>query len=241
MVCTLKHLSLCSEMEALYLFNPENDMALACGDPYYMAPASARRMAAELSVLPAWYAEQGGTVWLDSALRMKTMERQSFLPPSVNWTSEFLPIYNKVIPWGWNPSLVRRLQEAGFPDTAYPSVERMKRIRQISGRQTAVKVLRRLCRHIGGNIPTLGEAFVLSSTEKVKAFVLSHPRALLKAPWSGSGRGIQYVSGSFTIPLEGWIRHILTTQHEVIGEPFYDKLLDFAMEFLQTSGDRYIL
>lgn len=50
MVCTLKHLSLCPEMEALYLFNPENDMALACGDPYYMAPASARRMAAELSV-----------------------------------------------------------------------------------------------------------------------------------------------------------------------------------------------
>ena len=45
----------------------------------------ARRMAAELSVLPAWYAEQGGTVWLDSALRMKTMERQSFLPLSVNW------------------------------------------------------------------------------------------------------------------------------------------------------------
>ena len=39
MVCTLKHLSLCPEMEALYLFNPENDMALACGDPYYMAPA----------------------------------------------------------------------------------------------------------------------------------------------------------------------------------------------------------
>ena len=71
----------------------------------------------------------------------------------------------------------------------------------------------------------------MSSTEEVKAFVLSHPRALLKAPWSGSGRGIQYVSGSFTIPLEGWIRHILTTQHEVIGEPFYDKLLDFAMEF----------
>ncbi len=27
---------------------------------------------------PAWYAEPGGTVWLDSALRMKTMERQSF-------------------------------------------------------------------------------------------------------------------------------------------------------------------
>lgn len=159
-----------------------------------------------------------------------------FLPLSVNWTSEFLPIYNKVIPWGWNPSLVRRLQEAGFPDTAYPSVERMKRIRQISGRQTAVKVLRRLCRHIGGNIPTLGEAFVLSSTEEVKAFVLSHPRALLKAPWSGSGRGIQYVSGSFTIPLEGWIRHILTTQHEVIGEPFMISFWILPWSFCRRVG-----
>ena len=85
MVCTLKHLSLCPEMEALYLFNPENDMALACGDPYYMAPASARRMAAELSMLPAWYAEEGETVWLHSAQRMKTLEGQSFLRLSVNW------------------------------------------------------------------------------------------------------------------------------------------------------------
>lgn len=55
-----------------------NDMALACGDPYYMAPASARRMAAELSMLPAWYAEEGGTVWLDSAQRMKQWKDNLF-------------------------------------------------------------------------------------------------------------------------------------------------------------------
>ena len=52
MVCTLKHLSLCPEMEALYLFNPENDMALACGDPYYMAPASARPVSYTHLTLP---------------------------------------------------------------------------------------------------------------------------------------------------------------------------------------------
>ena len=48
----------------LYLFNPENDMALACGDLYYMAPASARKMAADLSALPGWYAGDGATVLL---------------------------------------------------------------------------------------------------------------------------------------------------------------------------------
>lgn len=82
----------------------------------------------------------------------------------------------------------------------------------------------------------MGEAFVLSSLEEVEHFVLSRPRALLKAPWSGSGRGIQYTSGTFPPPLKGWVRHILTTQHEVIGEPFYDKLLDFAMEFFAGDG-----
>ena len=102
--------------------------------------------------------------------------------------------------------------------------------------QTAVRVLRNLYGQIGGDIPALGEAFVLSSIEEVELFVLSHSRALLKAPWSGSGRGIQYTSGSFPIPLKGWTQHILTTQHEVIGEPFYDKFLDFAMEFLADEG-----
>ena len=29
----------------------------------------------------------------------------------------------------------------------------------------------------------------------------------------------------------------LTTQHEVIGEPFYDKLLDFAMEFFADEWE----
>lgn len=227
MVCTLKHLSLYPEMEVLYLFNPENDMALACGDPYYMAPANARRMATELSALPAWYAEPGGAVWLDSPLRAKIIKKQFPLPLPVNWVSEFLPIYNKVCPWGWNPSLVRRLQEAGFSVTAYPSAERMNRIRQLSGRQTAVKVLRNLRR----SVSTVGEAFVLSSIEEVESFVFSHPRALLKAPWSGSGRGIQYTLGVFPSPLKGWAQHVLATQHEVMGEPLYDKLLDFAMEF----------
>lgn len=36
MVCILKYLFLCLEMEVFYLFNLENDMVLVCGDFYYM-------------------------------------------------------------------------------------------------------------------------------------------------------------------------------------------------------------
>lgn len=40
----------------MYLFNPENDLALANFTPNYTPPASAIRMAEELVVLPIWYA-----------------------------------------------------------------------------------------------------------------------------------------------------------------------------------------
>lgn len=46
----------------IYYFNPEHDMAMANFTPYYKAPAEIKRMAADMSVLPAWYAEKGGWV-----------------------------------------------------------------------------------------------------------------------------------------------------------------------------------
>lgn len=225
-------------METLYLFNPENDMALACGSPYYVAPAGVRRMAAELSVLPAWYAEPGGTVWLDDARRAEVLARQLPFALPVDWTVECPPVFGKVLPWGWNPSLAHRLQEAGFPAGAYPSAEHMRRVRQLSGRQTAVGVLCELRKRLPGSVPVVGEAVVCASAEEVERFVLSRPCALLKAPWSGSGRGIQHTSGVFPPPLRGWVRHVLVTQHEVVGEPLYDRVVDFAMEFrAESSGE----
>lgn len=249
-------------MAVLYLFNPENDMALACGDPYYMAPANARRMAAELSALPAWYAEKGASVWLDTTHRLKIIKEQFPLQLSVNWVTELssLKIYNKVRPWGWNPALIRHLRDAGISVEAYPTAERMHRIRELSSREIAVEVLRR-CRNYAlldsvsgdgsfsntlsacgaGRLPpitTIGESFILSSLQEVETFVLSHSEALLKAPWSGSGRGIRYTSGTFSAPLKGWVEHILTTQQRVVGEPFYDKTIDFAMEFFSDTEGR---
>ncbi|NLX66059.1 MAG: hypothetical protein GXZ19_04695, partial [Bacteroidales bacterium] len=39
----------------MYLFNPENDLALANFSPNYTPPASAIRLAEELAALPIWY------------------------------------------------------------------------------------------------------------------------------------------------------------------------------------------
>ncbi len=60
--------------KALYIFNPEHDLALASGETNYMAPASARRMASELALLPMWYAEEGSAVLAPSAYNLGLFE-----------------------------------------------------------------------------------------------------------------------------------------------------------------------
>ena len=42
----------------LYLFNPD-EYGIANNEENYMAPATARRMAEDLALLPIWYAQPG--------------------------------------------------------------------------------------------------------------------------------------------------------------------------------------
>lgn len=129
-------------------------MALACGDSYYMPPASARRMAADLSVLPAWYAAPGDAVLTDTLLHGEQVKNLSPLLPAVEFVTGLSSSYTKISPWGWNPSLLRRLREAGITNQACLTDEEMKRIRELSGRQTAVHVLSAI-RKRNGYIPLL--------------------------------------------------------------------------------------
>lgn len=49
-------------MSVLYLFNPENDLALANGGKNYTPPPLARTIARDLSTLPLWYATEGENI-----------------------------------------------------------------------------------------------------------------------------------------------------------------------------------
>jgi hypothetical protein len=55
----------------LYLFNPDSDLALANNEANYIAPASARRMAQDMALLPIWYAAPGKGVCCE--LKMRTL------------------------------------------------------------------------------------------------------------------------------------------------------------------------
>ena len=219
-------------MNRLYLFNPDNDMALASFSPYYKAPRSATKMAADLSALPAWFAEGGeASVFLSSDRQQEWMEQNACFPLSVSYTTQLSSIYMKVCPWGWNPALRRSLSEGGLAEDCLPTQEELQQIRLLSSRELAVDVLQQV--HVPG---TLGESHLLRTCDEVLDFLQTNSRALLKAPWSGSGKGIRPVWTAPDESLLGWIKRILHTQGAIAAEPFYDKVLDFAMEFRMEAG-----
>lgn len=213
----------------IYLFNPENDMALANFTPYYKAPSEIIRMANDLSVLPAWYAPEGSTIKVDSLSRVSLWREQcpaSDFLPDVIWSAEWENMPYK--PWGWSPSLLYTLRKAGVNDSFLLSDMQMGQIRVLSGRQCCVKILESFSRMDG----LCGKAMTCNSMTQVKKYITSLERCVLKAPWSGSGRGIMYVSSKeWNDSAEGWVSRVLRVQGEIMVEPLYNKVCDFAMEF----------
>ena len=213
-------------MKKLYLFNPENDMALASGSPYYMAPSSAKKMANDLAVLPAWYADAGSEILVTDSRQVEWLRNGCRMPLSVKGVLSVSDEHEEIVPWGWSPALKYRL---GVRVKREIDVDTL---RLLSSRMTAVNLLPKL--RMEG---TVGESFWLSSLEDVSAFSIKHDRVLLKAPWSGSGKGIQPLCGLPDDNLKGWIRRIIATQGGVVAEPFYTKVKDFAMEFKVEGKD----
>lgn len=222
--------------KALYIFNPEHDLALASGETNYMAPASARQMAAELALLPMWYAGEGNAVLAPSAYNLDYIKGiQELLGLSVHLMTEpeLASEQNLDIhPWGWDIAIRKRLRDLGVEESKLPSVEQLYKLRSCSHRSCAVELLP----HLRLGTYFCGESFYLTLPEAWKSFVESHNTCLLKAPLSGSGKGLNWCKGVYTPSISGWCSRIGNQQGGVIGEPIYNKVEDFAMEF-HSSGD----
>lgn len=216
-----------------YLFNPENDLALSLGEKHYNPPKSILRFSEDLSMLPLWYAKEGGCVLSRQCVPdgwMKSV-RQS-LGLSASWMHE--EEYGKnshptdrLLPWGWNTSLYNHWKKIGVSDQVVDCAT----LRELSSRALVCEVL---------SLPyfqehVLPKSFilpkVLRSMEEVCTFVESQPKSVLKAPWSSSGKGLYWTLGERSATLEKWTKNILLRQGYVMGEAFYEKVVDFAMEF----------
>ena len=222
--------------KALYLFNPEQDLALASGEANYMAPASARRMASELALLPMWYAEEGSAVLAPSAYNLDYVKKiQELLGLSVDLITEpelAIEPDLDIRPWGWDVALRKRLSVLGVDEVLLPSMGQLNDLREYSHRSKAVALLPELQL----NEYFCGESYYLKTPEEWKRFVEGRKECLLKAPLSGSGKGLNWCKGIFTPFISGWCTRVAASQGGVIAEPIYNKVEDFAMEFYSDGA-----
>ncbi len=217
-------------MPLTYLFNPENDLALAADVDRYTAPAPIRRLRADLALLPMWIAFPGSRI-------IAPADDAEFLDfcKSVIDGLDGIGIYDgepsQAMPWGWSRSVRNELLRAGVECKADDAM--LSQLRRLSSRQTTVGVLQRLDAK-GVDIPAMPK--VCHSLAEAAAAVEEFDAAVLKMPWSSSGRGVARVDNTVFPTYENWVSGIVRRQGFVVCEPYLDKLQDFAMEFYVEGG-----
>ena len=219
----------------LYVFNPDADMALADGKENYIAPASARLMARDLALLPLWYAGVGDGVLAPSAYNEAFLQRMSDLcgldvrlvtEPEITDYANAWPF-----PWGWSPSLRRYLLQRGVSPDRLPPVSMWQSYRRMASRERVAELL-----EVFREMPACcGESHNLRGLAECRAYVERLGRSVLKAPWSGSGKGLCWCEERFTEAIAGWCARVLREQGCVAASPVYDKVADFAMEFFSDG------
>lgn len=215
----------------LYVFNPDADLALADGGANYLPPASVRQMARDLALLPAWYASPGSAVLAPSAYNDVFLEQMS-----AHWGLDVRLLtepelseaaVERVVPWGWNAAVCRRLHRAGVPVDVLPGADRLERWRMLASRRRVGEWLEAF-----RELPfCVGESRNLYTLDECRAYAEGGGEVVLKMPWSGSGRGLLWCRDGFAPGAEGWCRRVLRAQGCVVASPVYDKVLDFALEF----------
>lgn len=145
----------------LYVFNPENDMALANGSAGYVPPAPIRKFREDNWTLPKIWAGENDVVW-DG--------KESLCDYDIT----------EVYPWGWSRAIVHELLKAGVRREAMPSDEWICNIKNLSSREFTSRIQQELKLNVA----------VCQTWEQVELFVRKHGRSVMKTLWSSSGKGL---------------------------------------------------
>ena len=217
----------------MYIFNPDNDLALANFSPHYTPPTSALKMRRDLAMLPVWYAPKESLIVADGEANSKLLEELKRVFPINSSLISFSAIAGcsnrQVKPWGWNPTLRKELIQLGLNEQFLPSLSYIELLRNYSSRENAVELLKELKRL---NLDFCGESYYYTDIHQLLSYLKSvESDQVLKMPYSGSGKGLVWTKGAITDKQTDWGRRVVKVQGGVVVEPVLNKVEDFAMEF----------
>lgn len=217
----------------LHIFNPEHDIALAYGGSITL-PHAIQEFKTNLSFLPALWADDGDCVLTDDIrFALKSLKHLRKPHADVLFLNaddiKHVP-FTEICPWGWDMNLKARLSDCGIDVNLLPTDHVLLAIKALSSRTQAMELLEYL--RDGIEPSTCGESSFAQDTHNLQYILNRYKQAVVKAPWSSSGRGLRYIdTGRISTSLRGWMQNVIRSQGGIMVEPYYNRLRDFAMEF----------
>lgn len=173
----------------LCIFNPEHDLCLAKGRAHYVPPRSA----------------------IDFARRDADI-MQVLYPDAVCCSAYDDSIrsldkdaIDTVEAWGWDAVVKHELIKRGIPADLLPSDETIADIRRLQHRSTI--------------LPLQPDSHEVTSIDGMQLLLQKQPHWVMKAPWSGAGRGLRWVHGRLTDIDRQWLSKVVDQQRCIIAEP----------------------
>lgn len=207
----------------MYIFNPEHDLCMANGDIHFVPPESALAFGRDCADIIKFFKGLDSLADTDG------------------------PMINKIVPWGWNSVLCNRLRKQGYAEELLPDDHTLKNIVALSHRSVALDALEYM-----GKLPEFihncmdgqnslsekplqmleaGYRIAATSLRQVEEFLHQNKNVVLKAPLSGSGKGVRFVSEYLSHSDFGWCSNLIAKHGYVVVERRYRPVMEFAMLF----------
>jgi len=140
---------------------------------------------------------------------------------SVYGATRFDSEVTEVIPWGWDAVVKHELLKRGIPAELLPSDGEIDTVRELQHRSTV--------------LPLQEGCHEVRSIEYMESLLKESEHWVLKAPWSGAGRGLRWVHGSLTPIDRDWLLKTVANQRCVIAEPRREVVADLALEYMDGA------
>ena len=145
------------------------------------------------------------------------------VPPRVDNASVTVPPrggqggVSSVAAWGWDAVVKHELIKRGVPASLLPSDEEINTIRELQHRATI--------------LPLQSDCHAVHSVGEMEGLLREREHWVMKAPWSGAGRGLRWVHGALTSIDRDWLQKTVAAQRCVVAEPRRDVVADVALEY----------
>ncbi|MBR6844714.1 MAG: hypothetical protein IKM79_06425 [Bacteroidales bacterium] len=131
----------------------------------------------------------------------------------------------EVTAWGWNAVVKHELRKRGVGENLLPSDGEIDTIRELQHRSTV--------------LPLQPDCHEVHSVEEMEGLLKEREHWVMKAPWSGAGRGLRWVHGALTAIDRDWLVKTVAKQRCVIAEPRRDVVADVALLYASSSFTGY--